>query len=132
MIKQLIIYSAVFALLFFLLLHGHDWILKQNDIGLRFSFYDTDLFFAVSSALICIHLQFFSGIETLKSQLGYIYLPTLFIKGVIFFISFKNSVFSIEKLTTSERLSLLIPLFIFLIAEVYFVIKILKETNAEI
>ena len=132
MIKQLLIYSVSFALLFFAVLHAQDWLLKQNNQTLRFSFYDTTKFFAIASALICIHLKIFSEIKSLQSQLGYIYLPTLFIKGVVFFIAFKSSVFTIDEMRLTEQLNLLIPLFIFLILEVYFVIKILKGIEHEI
>lgn len=132
MIKSLLTYCIGFALLFFAVLHIQDWLLKLNEVSVRFSFYDTSLFFAVASALICTHLKIFSGIKNLQSQLGFIYLPTLIIKGIFFYILFRKSVFYLEKLNTTERLSLLFPLFIFLALEVYFIIKILKQNEAEI
>lgn len=132
MIKQLLIYSLSFTLLFFVVLQAQDWLLKHNNQTLRFSFYDTTKFFAIASALICIHLKFFSGIKSLQPQVGYIYLPTLFIKGGIFFVAFRSTVFAVNELQLVERLNLLIPLFIFIILEVYFVIRILKGIQHKI
>lgn len=132
MIKTLLTYTLSFVLLFFAVLHAQDWLLKLNNHIIRFSFYDTTLFFATASAIICLHLKIFSQIKSLQPQLGYIYLPTLMIKGGVFFVAFKSTVFSIEKLSNPERLCLLLPLLIFLVLEVYFVIQILKENAPKI
>ncbi|TCK67773.1 hypothetical protein DFQ05_1554 [Winogradskyella wandonensis] len=132
MIKSLLIYVVSFAALFFVVLHLQHWLLEANNQSVRFSYYDTNIFFAVASALICIHLQLFSSIKSLQPQLGYIYLPTLFIKGGLFFFSFQDAVFALENLTVSERLCLLSSLLIFLLLEVFFVIKILKQNTPKI
>ena len=132
MIKHLAIYIVAFAALFFAIHYSQVEILKLNATVVRFNLWDTNLFFAAASALICIHLKIFSKIEALKPQLGFIYLPTLFIKGGLFFFAFRSTVFSLETLTTAERLSLLLPVLIFLILEVFFVVQILKENEPEI
>lgn len=127
MIKTVLVYSVAFATLFFSIYYAQDFILNKTNQEVRFNLWDTNLFFAVASLVICMHFSFFSGIKKLQSQLGFIYLPTLFIKGVIFFLAFKSSVFSMETLTVAERLNLLIPFLLFLGLETYFITKILKE-----
>lgn len=128
MSKSFIIYGISFIILFFAVQFSQEFILNQINLGVRFQHWDTNLFFAIASLIICVHFQIFSRIKSLKSQLGFIYLPTLFIKGIIFFFTFKNSIFALDILTKIERLSLLIPLLLFLGLEVFFVVKIIKGT----
>lgn len=130
MIKALIIYVISFAVLFLALQYSHEFILNHLDSSVRFELFNTNLFFAVASLLICVHLQIFSSLKTLERHLGFIYLPTLFVKGILFFIAFKESVFGIEVLTITERVSLLIPFLLFLGLEVLFVVKILMKNEA--
>ena len=127
MIKVVLIYVMSFAILFFLIYFSQDYLLAQLNATVRFSVWDTNVFLAIISLLICIHFQLFSLIKNLETQLGFIYLPTLFIKGILFYLAFKDSVFNIEILNTTERLSLLIPILLFLGLEVFFVVKIISK-----
>jgi hypothetical protein len=114
----------------FLVFHFfQDFILNHFDSTIRYNLWDTNLFFATSSLVICVHFIFFSSKKKLQPQLGFIYLPTLFIKGILFFIIFRTSVFHLDVLSTSERLNLLIPLFLFLGLEVYFVLNNIKKNE---
>jgi len=128
MIKAYIVYFLSFTVLFLVVEFSQEFILNQLNIAVRFNLWDTNLFFAIASLIICIHFQFFSSIKSLEPQLGFIYLPTLFIKGVIFFVAFKSSIFSLDILTKAERLNLLIPLLVFLGLEAFFVVKIIRKT----
>ncbi|MDN3491618.1 DUF6168 family protein [Winogradskyella bathintestinalis] len=119
------VYIISFLVLFVLIHFSQEYLMDKSNI--RFSLWDTNVYFAAASLLICIHFQFFSLIKNLETQLGFIYLPTLFIKGVLFYVAFKDSVFKIEVLNMTERLSLLIPLLLFLALEVFFVVKIIDK-----
>ncbi|WP_047549385.1 DUF6168 family protein [Psychroserpens sp. Hel_I_66] len=127
MIKSLLLYILAFTLLFVTVHLTQKGILGQNISSIRFSLWNTNLFFAISSLLICIHFLLFSSIKKLRPQLGFIYLPTLFIKGILFFALFKSSIFKLESLSILERVNLLVPLLLFLILEVYFIVRILGE-----
>lgn len=127
MIKSLMAYIISFMVLFLIVHFFQDYFLNYSNAIVRFNLWDTNLFFAVASLIICVHLKFFSTIKKLQPQLGFIYLPTLFIKGVLFFIMFKSSVFNLDVLSTTERLNLIIPLFLFLGLEVYFIVKIIRK-----
>jgi len=127
MIKAVLIYVISFAVLFFLIYFFQEYLLNQLVATVRFSVWDTNIFLAITSLLICIHFQLFSLIKNLETQLGFIYLPTLFIKGVLFYLAFEDSVFNIEILNTTERLSILIPILLFLGLEVFFIVKIISK-----
>lgn len=129
MIKSLILYIISFMVLFLLIHLSQDYILNHFNFSVRYSLWDTNLFFAISSLVICFHFKFFSFIKSLQPQLGFIYLPTLFIKGILFFIMFQSSVFDLNVLTTAERLNLLTPLILFLGLEVFFVVKIITKNE---
>jgi hypothetical protein len=129
MIKAFIVYFLSFTVLFLVIQFSQEFILNQLNSTVRFKLWNANLFFAIASLIICLHFQFFSSIKKLQPQLGFIYLPTLFIKGVIFFIAFKSSIFSLDSLTKAERLNLLIPLLVFLGLEVFFVVKIIRKTE---
>ena len=129
MIKSSIIYFISFTVLFLLVNFSQEFILNQFSSSVRFKVWNTNLFFLISSLVICIHFKFFSFIKKLESQLGFIYLPTLFIKGIVFFIAFKSSIFDLDFLTKVERLNLLIPLLAFLALEVFFVVKVIRENE---
>ncbi|GGW56973.1 hypothetical protein DFQ11_101702 [Winogradskyella epiphytica] len=127
MIKSIIVYIISFTILFFLIHFTQDYFLQQADRSVRFSTWDVNLFFAFVSVFICVHFELFSLIKSLDTQLGFIYLPTLFIKGGLFFLAFQSSVFKLETLNTAERLSIVIPMLLFLGLEAFFVIKIISK-----
>lgn len=129
MIKSLLVYISAFTLLFLVIHLVQSYILKALNYEFRFSLLSTNIFFAVTSLVICAHLKLFSLIKILQPQLGFIYLPTLFIKGILFYLMFKSSVFNLDLLSTAERLNLLMPLFLFLGLEVYFIVKIIKKID---
>ncbi len=126
MIKKILEILISFGVLFFIV-YGTQHYVYASDAGIRYNLINTNLFFAVSSAVICLALLVLDTKQKFKPQLGFIYLPTIFIKGLVFFVLFRESVFSLVKLTLEERLNLLIPLFIFLVLEVYFAAKVINK-----
>lgn len=129
MIKSFAVYAIAFIALFFVVQLTQEYGLELLNKSLRYELWDVNKFFAVASLLICANLKLLSTIKSLHTQLGFIYLPTLFIKGGLFFLMFKSTIFQLNNLTFDERLNLLIPLFLFLALEVFFVIKIIKEVE---
>lgn len=131
-IKQLFVYLLTFLVAFFSIYLIQNYLIFNYLKDIRYNLFDTHLFFCLASFFICVHFLVFNHIKTLEPFLGYIYLPTLFIKGILFYLIFKNSVFNIADLTTLERLNLLIPFIIYLIIEVLFIIKILNSKSSKI
>ncbi|MGB1232055.1 MAG: DUF6168 family protein, partial [Winogradskyella sp.] len=76
MIRSISIYIVAFALVFFTIHFTQNYILNTLNESLRFSHWDTNVFLCFVSLLICVHFLFFARIKSLKTQLGFIYLPT--------------------------------------------------------
>ncbi len=108
------------------------WVINMQLSQIRYSILNVNVFFAATSLIICILFVRLEKSPSIKPQLGFIYLPTLFVKGLFFYILFKGSVFSIDNLSTSERINLLVPLFVFLAMEVYIIVGILNKETPKI
>ncbi len=127
MSKQLFIQFLIFLALYFLGFHLHEIILNKFEIETPFSLKKVYLFHFGFSLLICVNFTFFSTVDKIFQQLGFIYLGAIFLKIVVFSITFYNPIFSEENLTFSSRVSLFIPMIIFLLTEAIFVAKILNK-----
>jgi hypothetical protein len=77
--------------------------------------------------VICINFLIFSTKEKVFEQLGFIYLGTILLKLTLFSIIFYKSIFAEEGLTFNARISLFIPMIVFLLTEAIFVARILKK-----
>ncbi|MGB1210485.1 hypothetical protein CLV86_1797 [Lacinutrix venerupis] len=94
---------------------------------LRFSINAIYGFHAIASFIVYV-LVFFIY-QKMPNQAGYIYLTSVFVKMGVFVLMFKNTVFSIDELTKPERITLLVPLILFLTLEAVLVSKILSQDN---
>lgn len=127
MIKSILIYSIVFFALFFISFSLHENYVEKQALTLPFSLRKVYLFHLGFSLLICVNFQLFSTVDKIFSQLGFIYLGALFLKIVLFCIVFYQPLFKEENLTQFARISLLIPMIIFLLTEAIFIAKILNK-----
>lgn len=127
MSKRIIIQIVTFGVLFFVGLHLHEYINKNNGVSLIFSLHNVYLFHAIFSLIVCVVFGVLSYKEKMFQQLGFIYLGVLIFKIVVFSIVFYKPVLSVEDLSKTDSAALLVSLAIFLIAEVYFVAKILNK-----
>ena len=125
MTKQLFFQFSIFLALFFLGYHLHENILKKLAIETAFSLKKVYLFHLGFSLLICTNFTIFSTVDKIFQQLGFIYLVSIFLKIVVFSIIFYNPIFSKENLDFASRISLFIPMILFLLTEAFFVAKIL-------
>lgn len=127
MIKTIFLYSITFFSLFFISFYLHEAYLEKQLITLPYSLRKIYLFHLGFSLLICINFQVFSSVDKIFPQLGFIYLATIFLKIVLFSAFFYKSIFTGENLSQIARLSLFIPMIIFLLTEAIFVSKILNK-----
>jgi len=130
MIKQLFKYFIIYSIVFLLGFNIHEFILGKLSLTLSFSLISIYVFHAGFSLLICAAIKLMSTKEKLFPQLGFIYLGTLMLKIVTFSIVFNSIVFGDKVLTKKESLSMLIPIAIFLILEVYFIAKIINKKHS--
>jgi hypothetical protein len=119
----------VFLSLFFISLHLNESYIEKQDIILPFSLRKVYLFHLGFSLLVCINFKALSVVDKIFEQLGFIYLFTLFLKIILFVAIFYKVLFTEESLTQVARVSLFIPMFIYLLTEAVFVTKILNKKN---
>lgn len=127
MTKQIFFQILIFFGLFLVGFQLHEFILKKLELETAFSLKKVYLFHLGFSLLICINFSFFSTVDKIFQQLGFIYLVAIFLKIVVFSIIFYNPIFNQENLDFASRISLFIPLIIFLLTEAFFVAKILNK-----
>ena len=127
MIKRIGSILLVFAFLGTVGMYFHRLALEYFKVILPFSLQKLYLFHIGFSLLICINLQFLTKIAHVSEQLGFIYLGTLLLKIILFSVVFNETVIASENLTVASKISLLIPTFIFLLVEVFFIAKILNK-----
>lgn len=125
MIKKLIIYLLTFTALYLIGFYFHENYIENKAILLPFSLQKIYLFHSGFSLMVCANLLLLSSVNKIADQLGFIYLGTILIKLLLFSIIFYKSIITNEILEFSARISLIIPLLIFLLTEAFFVIQIL-------
>jgi len=129
MIRSIIAYTAIFFCIFIVSFSLHEYLLDEREIILPFSLKKAYLFHLGFSLIICTNFQAISKVEKIFDQLGYIYLGTILLKLIIFIAIFYKSIVTEEILPFITRISLLIPMIIFLLLEAIVVAKILKKNQ---
>ncbi|MCL7762179.1 DUF6168 family protein [Polaribacter sp. Z014] len=129
MIKTLLVFSIVFFTLFLLSFSLHSYFIENHHIILPYSLKKIYIFHLVFSLLICSNFLIFSTVDKVFEQLGFIYLGTILLKLTLFSAIFYKSIFTEAGLSFYARLSLFIPMIIFLLTEALFVAKILKKNQ---
>ncbi len=125
MIKKILPFLAAIIIVFLISYLGHSKSLDLFNYHLSYSLLKVYLFHLIASAIVftLVVLVFFK----IPNQAGYAYLASVFLKLGFFVLIFKASVFTEVDLTKVERVSLVIPLFIFLISEAIGVSKLLNS-----
>ncbi len=123
MTKRILIFTATLILLFLLSYFANAYLVK----GLLFSFslLQVYLFHVIAAFIVYGIVEFIASM--LPNQAGYAYLASIFIKIGLFVLIFNGSVFAKEELSRPERVSLVVPLFLFLIAEAVAISKLLNN-----
>jgi len=125
MIKRILTYLSIVILVFIVVFFIHQNVLGSKQLVLSYSLLNVYLFNAIASLVIygCIELV----AEKLPSQAGYAFLTCVFLKIGLFIVLFQSTVFSEVKLELFQRLSLMIPFFLFIIIEAAGVAKLLNS-----
>ena len=127
MIRSVLLFSVVFFIVFIIGFSIHDFLIQKQQISLPFSLKKVYLFHLFFSLIICVNFLIFSNFNKFFEQLGFIYLGTILLKLTLFCFLFYPSIFTEEELALSSRMSLFIPVVLFLITEATIVAKILKK-----
>lgn len=126
MIKRLLIFLTVSAITFAISLSVNTYILKsQPNISLSFALVSVYLFHFIASIIVYLLLEF--TVKYVPKNAGYLYLASVFIKMGVFFLVFQKLFYDTKILNNAEKISLIIPLFLFLILETAFASKLLNN-----
>ena len=127
MIKRVLSILLAFITLYILGVYAHTVILENQEVSVPFSLHKLYLFHAGFSILICVNLEILDGFNKIVGQLGYLYLGGLLLKIALFSAVFYQVIINGEAESFISKISLLIPTFIFLLTEVFFVAKTLNR-----
>ncbi|MFK8059152.1 MAG: DUF6168 family protein [Polaribacter sp.] len=127
MIKNIFVYTLVFFSLFLVSFYLHQFYIENQELILPFSLKKVYIFHLCFSLLICINFLVFSSVDKISEQLGFIYLVTIVLKLILFSIIFYKSIFTEADLSLVARISLFIPMIVFLLTEAVFIAKILNK-----
>ncbi|WP_417557061.1 DUF6168 family protein [Mesoflavibacter zeaxanthinifaciens] len=122
MLKRIIISVAIIIAAFFI---SYGLNKSLVDIQLRYSLFSVYLFHALSAIIVYLIIEFL--FTKLPNQVGYAYLMLMCFKIGAFVLIFQKSVFAVDLVALQERISLVVPLFIFLIIEALLVGKLLTN-----
>ncbi|TXE13023.1 hypothetical protein FUA26_04305 [Seonamhaeicola algicola] len=125
MIKRVAFFALAIVVLFIAFYFIHSYVLNANEIALVFSLLKVYLYYAVSAIFVYSIVEVVSA--KLPNQAGYAFLASIFLKIGFFVLIFQSTIFTNEPLTKPERFSLVIPLFLFLIAETVAISKLLNN-----
>lgn len=125
MIKRIFQFIVAIAILFLISYMPHNYVLSLKEIHISFSLFSVYLFHVIAAVIVYVIVEFVA--DKIPNQAGYAYLASIFLKIGFFVLLFQASVFANEQLTKPERFSLVIPLFLFLIAEAIAVSKLLNS-----
>ncbi len=122
MIKRIIIATVGILLLLAVSYGIHSNVITQI---VSFSLLNVYVFFALSAILVyaVVELVF----NYLPNQAGYAYLMLMLFKIGTFLLIFQADIFSEVDLSRADRMSLVVPLFLFLMAEALAVVNLLKN-----
>lgn len=115
MIKRFLSFTLLVLILSVALYFCQHYLLNSQEQKLAFSLTNMYLFHFISYVIICLSVEFLN--TKLPSQVGYAYLASVFIKIGVFVLVFKSTILRAEDLSMAERLSIVAPMFLFLVLE---------------
>ncbi len=125
MIKRIFVVLAVVVLTFCITYFTNTYFLEARDTISLIPLLSIYVFNAVSCAIIYILVELV--LKSLPNSAGYAYMALMMVKLGLLLLIFKNSLFPEQPLSKIDKLSLLIPFFVFLIIEAIFIGKLLNN-----
>ena len=125
MIRRIVVNNIIALITGVVLYFIHTLIISSFQLKLSFSLISIYLFFTIAAIIIISGLELL--FEYLASTAGYAFLVSVFLKMGIFVLLFFAGGMAEKSLTMIDKLSILIPLFIFMGIETSVVIKRLKS-----
>lgn len=124
-IKRIGVYFLVAVVLFGVGYWANSSIVSYNETQTQLPLLQVYLFHAFFSMIIYVVCELVNIV--LPAQVGYAFLASVFLKMGFFVLIFKSSLFGEVELAMFERLSLIVPLFSFLLLEAIALASLLNE-----
>ena len=102
----------------------YDLILAKKELHLSYSLINVYLFHAITSVVVYIVIEIIA--EYVQGQEGYGFLASVFLKIGFFLLLFKSIIFPEVPLEMYQRVSMIVPFFLFLSIEAIGVVNLLK------
>ncbi|UII34236.1 DUF6168 family protein [Fulvivirga ulvae] len=107
---------------------SHMYTLDYIGEVVTFSISGMYIFHFIACFIICLSVELLY--TRLPSQVGYAYLASVFIKIGVFVLVFKSAIFGPNELNMTERLSVVVPMFMFLIFEAIYCGRLMNSQQA--
>lgn len=127
---DILFYNLIISALFFTGIFLHGFLIEKSNVSLPFSLTNIYLFFAIASSIIVTTVVLLQ--KTIPNQLGYLFLTAVFIKLGLFLLIFSEHLYGENQLEKIARISIIVPLFIFLAFEGVAIGRTLKSLFKEI
>ncbi|MFX0555999.1 DUF6168 family protein [Maribacter sp. CXY002] len=127
MLKKVLLYMVVFTLVGATSYFLQDLLLSETESSFNPILKKAYWFHYVFSIVLVIFFQFASKSDRFFEQLGFIYLGVLVFKIMVFAALFYPQLLGEKLMPQFYRASLLLPVFIFLFLEVFFISKIMRS-----
>ncbi len=123
-IKRIGVYFLIAFVLFGVGFWANTTLIQYNDTPTQLPLLQVYLFHVLFSILIYVICELVY--LALPAQVGYAFLASVFLKMGFFVLIFKNSLFGEVELVMFERVSLIVPLFLFLMLEAIALARLLN------
>ncbi|WP_157491733.1 DUF6168 family protein [Maribacter thermophilus] len=127
MLKKIFLYTTVFTLVGAVSYFLHSLFFQDDGLEIKLLLQKTYLFHFLFSLLLVIGFEILSKQRKIFEQLGFIYIGLLVFKIVLFTAMLFPQLMGDQTLPRIYRAFILIPIFIFLSMEVFFVSKIMQR-----
>ncbi|UII28502.1 DUF6168 family protein [Fulvivirga maritima] len=113
--KRFIIFFVVLIVMSVAMYSLQMYVLNSGNYDLHFTLQSIYIFHFIATLLVCALIEAISTI--MPNQAGYAYLGSIFIKIGLFVLIFKDALFIEGGMNKPEKLSVVIPMLVFLLVE---------------
>lgn len=124
MIKRLILFTIAIVILATSVLLIQKWYISSQGENLSYSLNAIYIFHFIAYLIIVVVVELLS--KKLPNQVGFFYLASVFIKIGFFVLIFKDAIFAENPMNFLERISIIIPFFMFLVFEAIYSGKLMN------
>ena len=126
-LKRILTYNGVVGLTFLLLYFSHQALLNPVNWKIPFSLFSIYLFFVIASLIIITGIELL--FDFMPANAGYAFLVGIFLKMGAFILIFFSKGLGEATMNFTEKIAILVPLFVFLIIETIAIATRLKQTD---